>query len=516
MARSSEQFWQAFLVLVVAAGLYWVAKPYLPESLIPEDTEVSEGIVVDSLLQEALSNHPEVIATDSAKLPLASNEKTKPQLPDLKSLDGIRLVKFADFDLNFFPKPDSTALPQPVNLVGYDGMQNLNAFFKKLSELEESGEGKLRIAYYGDSMIEADLIVQKFREELQERFGGRGVGIVPIIDPSAKARYSIKHTYDGWIDYTFMTGDKAPHAYGLNGAVYYLKDSIATLKFNRGGIKHSYRLYRPTLLYGEHIDSTHMTVISENDTLLTTRLPETTEGLNQIVLSEKNLKSIDLNFVNYSLDSLRTPFFALNSDDGKGIHVDNFAMRGNSGLPLSLLSRKQMNQWHQEFDYDLIILQFGANVLSTKAKSFNWYASRMSKVVAHLQQCFPGAAILILGTGDKSTKIEDRMQSDSTVVRLLHAQQKYAAQTSSGFMSLMHVMGGINSMPAWVDHSPSMAVSDYTHFSPRGAQVMGKRIFNELMRYYESYRANNPAQEIEATEVAIDSISADSSQQNDN
>lgn len=38
----------------------------------------------------------------------------------------------------------------------------------------------VRIAYFGDSAIEGDNICADFREALQEKFGGTGVGFVSI------------------------------------------------------------------------------------------------------------------------------------------------------------------------------------------------------------------------------------------------------------------------------------------------------------------------------------------------
>lgn len=49
----------------------------------------------------------------------------------------------------------------------YQGIETLSAFFKALAEKKE----QVRIAYYGDSSIEGDLITQTLRDSLQNRFG---------------------------------------------------------------------------------------------------------------------------------------------------------------------------------------------------------------------------------------------------------------------------------------------------------------------------------------------------------
>ena len=63
-----------------------------------------------------------------------------------------------------------------------------------LSSIETS-EKQIRIAYFGDSSIEGDLISQTVRDSLQRRFGGSGVGFMPITSKTSGFRRSIRHFY---------------------------------------------------------------------------------------------------------------------------------------------------------------------------------------------------------------------------------------------------------------------------------------------------------------------------------
>jgi hypothetical protein len=62
---------------------------------------------------------------------------------------------------------------------------------KKLFQLE-TNQRKVRIAYYGDSMTDGDFIIQDFRANFQNKFGGQGVGFVAITSgqPLLVAPYS--------------------------------------------------------------------------------------------------------------------------------------------------------------------------------------------------------------------------------------------------------------------------------------------------------------------------------------
>ena len=56
----------------------------------------------------------------------------------------------------------------------------------------------VRIAYFGDSFIEADILTGDLRKMLQKRFGGSGVGYVPVTTRIAGFRRSVRQSFGGW------------------------------------------------------------------------------------------------------------------------------------------------------------------------------------------------------------------------------------------------------------------------------------------------------------------------------
>jgi hypothetical protein len=112
----------------------------------------------------------------------------------------------------------------------------------------------------------------------------------------------------------------------------------------------------------------------------------------------------------------------------------------------------------------------------------------MAKVVDHLRECFPGVAILIISTADKSTKYGTEMKTDSAVVPLTLAQKRYAVQTESAYVNLYTLMGGDGSMVKWVDEAPAQANKDYTHFNFRGSKKISDLIYKQLNEGYIKYK----------------------------
>ena len=196
------------------------------------------------------------------------------------------------------------------------------------------------------------------------------------------------------------------------------------------------------------------------------------------------MKALKVNFKN----AQSVPVYGFNFDDGKGVHVDNFSQRGNSGIPISKFDPALMQAFQKKLNYNLIVLHYGTNVLNYGTKDYNWYARSMTKTVNRLREGFPGASILIVSTADKASKYKTEMKTDSAVVPLTNAQRNYALKTQSGFVNLYTLMGGDGSMVKWVEQEPAMANKDYTHFNIRGSKKVAGMIYDQIMNGYQEYK----------------------------
>jgi lysophospholipase L1-like esterase len=472
--NTSKYFFQSLAVVVVSTLSFLAFKTFLPKKLFSEDIASSKNIVVDSLLLEA-------IAEDG----------------DLKSEDTLSNITIDYKITNGIKFPTET-------FENYTGNQYLATFFEELFQLETKKEGNVRIAYFGDSMTDGDLIVKDFRTYLQEKFGGQGVGFVNITSESASSRSSVTHEFSGnWKTQSYLKVKRPYRPFGVNGHVFFANDTanIAWVKYKATKTRFASELPRPTLFYGSSSNKDGKVFFVAGDTIVKKLTPNNT--INTLTLSEGSLKSIKVNFK--KADSI--PIYGFNFDDGKGVHVDNFSNRGNSGLPLGSFDINMMRAFHAKLDYDLIVLQYGANVLNYGTLDYTWYEKRMTKVVNHLKECFPGVAILIVSTADKSTKYDLEMKTDSAVVPLNRAQKKYAIQSEASFVNMYILMGGDGSMVKWVEEVPSKANKDYTHFNHRGAKEAANLIFTQLNQGYEKYKAlrkkKKPAAPIKKDSVLI-------------
>lgn len=474
--NTSKYFFQAFVVTVLATVSFIGFKSVLPKKIFSEKGAPSENVVVDSLLLDAIHDADEFVSHDTI-----AEEKIH-----FTKIDGIQF-------------PTET-------FEDYKGFQYLIPFYEKLFQLETEQKGKVRIAYFGDSMTDGDMIVQDFRKLFQQKFGGKGVGFVNITSESAASRSSLVHEFSSnWESQSYLKTKSSSNLFGVNGHVFFANDTAnaAWVKYKANKIRFATELNAPTLFYGKSKNEEgKIKVVIGTDTIFKKLNPN--QKLNTLKIVDANPAAMKVYFK--EADSI--PIYGFNFDDGTGVHVDNFSSRGNSGLPLSTFNIDLMQDFQEQLGYDLILLHYGTNVLNHGSLNYNWYENRMKKTVAHLKACFPGVTILVVSTADKATKYDLEMKTDSAVVPLTTAQKRYAIASESGFVNLYALMGGDGSMIQWVEEVPAKANKDYTHFNYRGAIVVANLLYNQIHEGYQQYKVLRSKRKIKPKVVAKkDSVS---------
>ena len=168
-------------------------------------------------------------------------------------------------------------------------------------------------------------------------------------------------------------------------------------------------------------------------------------------------------------------------DGASGISLDNFAMRGASGLNLRSVPVRTMKAFCAVRPYDLIVLQFGLNVASQEMTDYSGYARGMRSVISHIKECFPDAGILVVSVADRDYKTDDgEILTMPGIKSLVAYQKKMAADERVAFWNMFQAMGGDGSMRLLVEADPPMANLDYTHINSRGGKHMAQKLYDAI------------------------------------
>jgi len=359
--------------------------------------------------------------------------------------------------------------------LGHTGLKRFFATLKNVNSLDRP----VRIAFMGDSFIEGDIIVADFRDAMQKRFGGGGVGFVPVTSAAAQFRPTIDQKVKGWDSYS-MTKNKEC-CYVLPGMYFEVKGNEASLSFKTvdryKALKH---VSSVKFLYHQNPGVNMQFVCNGSSDTLRTTLPSSS-AISQYEWKQDSIVSGSFTFSD--AQGFRALGIALEQE--KGIIVDNYSLRGNSGFLLQYLNPDDCRDFHKIRPYDLLILQYGLNAVDESMLQYSWYRSRMIEVIAHVRECFPDTDILLLGVSDKSYQGENGYETMPAVLAMLHTQRQIARQTGTPFWNVLGAMGGENSMVRYVENN--WASKDYTHLSFRGGREIANAFMNTLMLEKEFY-----------------------------
>lgn len=356
------------------------------------------------------------------------------------------------------------------------GHTGLNRFFAALNRSESQ---PVRIAVMGDSFIEGDIMVADLRNELQKMFGGRGVGFVPVTSQAAQYRPTISRQASGWTTHSILNDRK--QAYTLAGTTFEAKSDKAGISFKTAGYYDRLKSVSTLKLLYEKTEGTAMQLVCNAFPDTINRSLASDSVVDQYILRADSITEGCFTFT--GAKGFRALGLAL--EDDEGVVVDNYSLRGNSGLLMEQLNPADCESLDRIRHYDLIILQYGLNVIDEEMLQYGWYKTRMIQTASRLRACFPGTDFLLLGVSDRCNQYNGQFKTMPAVLALLHTQRQIARQAGIPFWNTFGAMGGENSMVEYVNKG--WASKDYTHLSFRGGREIAKSLIKALMQEKEFY-----------------------------
>lgn len=391
---------------------------------------------------------------------------------------------------------DTIVLPPPVKPLFVDtckaGMtciedysdstfRGMKPFYEALAQVKTL-KRPVRIAYFGDSFIEADIFTADLREMFQQKFGGCGVGYVPITSSISGYRPTVRHSFGGWSSHSSNDSvgfDKKQQ--GLSGHYFFPREgAYVQLK---GQSKYASRL--------DTCEVSTLYFLNKGFAAVRSKVNGAGEGTLHEEPGDGKIQAVSvkgrIGQVRWHVEQAEeTTFYGVAMDGRQGICVDNFSVRGSSGLHLRSIPLTTLRDFHRLRPYDLIVIQYGLNVATERGVKYDSYKKGMLTVVEHLKEAFPEAGILVVGIGDREYKNEQgELRTMPGVKNLIRYQQAIAAESHVAFWNMYEAMGGQGSIVDMIDQK--MANLDYTHINFKGGKHLAGILFETLMYGKEQY-----------------------------
>lgn len=402
--------------------------------------------------------------------------------PAINSISNAPLINKAS--LNFIPlfsnvfETIAELFSEPVPAQGVKtpitgNTKQLSNFFEAV-KLAKSGN--VRVAHFGDSAIEGDLITADMRETMQNKFGGNGVGWLGVVSQDITFRLTTKHSFSqgNWDVASAYTNNPKGLPLGISAEAVVPKGN-AWVQYETTPMRRYLRDFNTVKLYYTNAKASSINYSFDGGAKQTMAL-KPGAGVQELILKPAGkARSVKIEFP----VAEQAVFFGVSLENNPGVYVDNFPLRGNSGVDLQQISVPMLKDFAKYMDYKLIILEFGLNIAGNKT-DYTWYEREMTKVINNFKTAFPKASIILVSVHDKSMKKGSEFVTDPAITRLVASQKNIAKTTDVAIWSLFDAMGGQNSMPTWVNANPPLAFKDYIHFNDQGAKKVAQLFTDAL------------------------------------
>ncbi len=375
--------------------------------------------------------------------------------------------------------PEDGLITSVEEFRGDDFDTPLNRFYEKLL----AGQEPVRVAFMGDSFVEGDILTADLRELLQDTFMGGGVGFVPFASPFTGFRQTIKTTSKGWTPYNIMQRKSVPEPYVgdffVSGWVARPAAGASTRWEMSSKRRHLEECSRARLLFICREAARIAVTLNDGEERIFEF--EADDVVRQIVVEEERISSLEMKIL-----SGEAGFTGIGADfDSKeGVAVDNFSIRSNNGQAMFWSSAAVNAQIHTMRAYDLVILQYGLNIMQADRHNYSLYGEQVEKMIRYAESCFPGAAILVMGVSDRSQRGEQGIVPMSSAVDLTVSQREAAEKCGASFWNTYEAMQRMGGMTRFVENG--WAGKDYTHINYAGGREIARQLYYGLLQGAQS------------------------------
>ena len=397
-----------------------------------------------------------------------------------------------------------TQIPEPAD--GYTpvedfdttGMAGWTRFLDRLSSRQP-----VRIAVLGDSFIEGDIMTCDLRGMLQKAFGAAddGTGFAPTASPLTGFRRTVKTRSSGWTSYNVMQQKRTPEALAdkyMTGGWICVPAAGASARWEPT----SYA--REQEGFASHADIYFLSPADSrleaelNDTLTRRFEVEGSPLLRRISVEAPAISSLTLRVTQPG-----TGFIAYGASFyGHGVTLDNYSVRSNSGQALLRMNHSLNAQLDNFTPYDLVVLQYGLNIMQQGRYNYDNYTSQVEKFIGLVRSCFPSAAVLVMGVSDRSVKSESGGFSPMDALpHMTEAQRQAARNTGAAFWNTCDAMQREGGMARFV--ADGCAGKDYTHINYAGGRRIARALFDAISAAAGQYSRRRAAEEQAAAIEAV-------------
>jgi lysophospholipase L1-like esterase len=386
----------------------------------------------------------------------------------------------------------------------------LDQFFRGLdAAAQQQPNGRVLMAFFGDSHTAGDSMTSRIRQTFQGRFGDAGRGLVAAGRPPARHYYQrdVKYGASG-VWKAAVGGHKDPEPYGIAGLRVYGEKKGAQLWVETcadcpagksvaqfeilylAAPEHGLLKYRVDEQPWQQLPTKTTPIESPHPARQVIAVPD---GPHKLTLEHAGSGVIDL-------------FGVVLERQKPGVIVDSLGVVGRRLGSLRSWDWSIIGEQLAVRDPRLVVLQYGTNESDDPELDLEAFARYYDETILRIRAAAPTASIVILGPPDVATREQgracDKMKPnpDGTVIpecqwktpailrEIISVEHAAAVRNHVVFFDTFAAMGGGDRMDGWFLADPKLAYKDRVHFTDLGYQTWADGLSGALLAEYDRWR----------------------------
>jgi lysophospholipase L1-like esterase len=405
--------------------------------------------------------------------------------------------------------PPAQASPAPLTATGaLSALENggaLKHFYDALLALDAGqSHDDVTVLHFGDSHTAADYETGPVRRALQARFGDGGRGFVAIGEPwkhyvqeglrnGCSHDWSAEHTHATKASKGRLVGDGL---YGLCGAAIHTdhaggrawgeytakasKIDVAYLAQPRGG---SFDVY----IDGNRAGRVSTRAATAGSAWRPFAVPDGPHRVEVVAQGDGDVRL----------------FGAILDRDQVGVTYDALGVNGARITNTLAWDEAHLAEQIRHRDPDLVVLAYGTNESGDTDVPIDTYERELVDLLGRIARAAPSASCMLLGPPDRAIHSREGWGTLPRILDIVAAQRRVARAAGCAFYDQLEAMGGPGTIAQWADEPQPRAAKDRVHFTREGYSQLGNALATELIRGYETWRAQGGAPPAEPTSAPL-------------
>jgi lysophospholipase L1-like esterase len=370
-------------------------------------------------------------------------------------------------------------------IVYFSDSTSFDLFFHKLGNLYLKKEGNINIVHIGGSHVQAGVLTQQFRQNMQSLVSDTIVSkglIFPFSAAKTNNPPSFKTRYTGkWISYrnTQITHQKQ---LGLTGIAICTNDSNATISIStkeQNKTQNKLTLFNKVTLLGYSTHDSLQPQLLLKDTLI--QATHCKKSHSFVFNLNDYTDSITITLNKYEGEFTLTGILLENNLPGITTHGI-----GVNGASLSSFARcNHLCDDLKLINPDLMIFAIGINDATSVNFNKDIFISNYEKIIKQVLEVNPECALLFITNNDSFRRYRRNYQVNRNGEIVEKAFFQIAEKYNGAVWNLFDIMGGLRSMQQWEDEG--LAKRDKIHFTKKGYTILGDLLYNALTEKFSEY-----------------------------